>query len=125
MTFHNSTNYKINVDNGNNDLPINEAKVGENFRVFARFNQNIAIDNFKPLIVIGGISEELKLSNVYSDGTKDYGADIMITNEMNLIPEQEISFVIKNIVLENGNTLPYLNQDDITSSTLSGVVYKK
>ena len=125
MTFHNSTNYKINVDNGNNDLPINEAKVGDNVRVFARFNQNIDIDNFKPLIVIGGISEELKLSNVYSDGTKDYGADIMITNEMNLIPEQEISFVIKNIVLENGNTLPYLNQDDITSSTLSGVVYKK
>ena len=123
MTFHNSTNYKLNEENGNNDLSLTEAKIGDNVRVFVRFNQDLAIDNFKPVIVIGGVTKKLKLSNVYSDGTKDYGTDVTIIDEMNLTPNKKISFVIKNIVLENGNTLPNLTQNDITSNTLSGVTY--
>ena len=123
MTFHNSTNYKLNIENGNDDLSLTEAKIGDTVRVFVRFNQDLDVNNFKPLIVIGGVSKELKLSNIYSDGTKDYGADITITNEMDLTSNKEISFVIKNIVLENGNSLPNLTQKDITSNTLSGVIY--
>ena len=123
MTFHNSTNYKLNEENGNNDLSLTEAKIGDNVRVFVHFNQDIDIENFKPTIVIGGVAKELNLSNIYNDGTKDYGADITITKEMNLKLNEEIPFVIKNIVLKNGNNLPNLNQDDITSTNLSGVIY--
>ena len=59
---------------------------------------------------------------MYNDGTKDYGADIKITDEMNLTLGEEIPFTIENIVLENGNALPNLTNEDITSNTLSGVV---
>ncbi len=59
---------------------------------------------------------------MYNDGTKDYGADIKITDEMNLTLGEEIPFTIENIVLENRNTLPNLTNEDITSNTLSGVV---
>lgn len=59
---------------------------------------------------------------MYNDGTKDYGADIKITDEMNLTLDEEIPFTIENIVLENGNALPNLTNEDITSNTLSGVV---
>ena len=123
MSFHNSTNYKLNEENNNTDLSVTEAKVGDTVRVFVRFNQDIDIENFKPIIVIGGVAKELNLSNIYNDGTKDYGADITITKEMNLKLNEEIPFVIKNIVLKNGNNLPNLNQDDITSTNLSGVIY--
>ena len=123
MSFHNSTNYKLNEENNNTDLSVTEAKVGDTVRVFVRFNQDINIENFKPIIVIGGVAKELNLSNIYNDGTKDYGADITITKEMNLKLNEEIPFVIKNIVLKNGNNLPNLNQDDITSTNLSGVIY--
>lgn len=123
MSFHNSTNYKLNEENNNTDLSVTEAKVGDTVRVFVRFNQDIDIENFKPTIVIGGVAKELNLSNIYNDGTKDYGADITITKEMNLKFNEEIPFVIKNIVLKNGNNLPNLSQDDITSTNLSGVIY--
>ena len=123
MTFHNNTNYKLNQINGNDDLSLTEAKIGDTVRVFIRFNQNIDIVNFKPIISLGGISKELNLANTYSDGTKDYGADIKITEEMNLQANKEISFVINNIVLENGNRLPQLTQNNITSNILSGVTF--
>ena len=123
MSFHNSTNYKLNEENNNTDLSVTEAKVGDTVRVFVRFNQDIDIENFKPTIVICGVAKELNLSNIYNDGTKDYGADITITKEMNLKFNEEIPFVIKNIVLKNGNNLPNLSQDDITSTNLSGVIY--
>ena len=123
MSFHNSTNYKLNEANNNNALSITEAKVGDSVRVFVRFNQDIDIENFKPIIVIGGVAKELNLANIYNDGTKDYGTDVKITKEMNLKLNVEIPFVIKNIVLKNGNSLPNLNQNDITSTNLSGVIY--
>ena len=41
---------------------------------------------------------------------------------MNLTLGEEIPFTIENIVLENGNALPNLTNEDITSNTLSGVV---
>ena len=123
MSFHNSTNYKLNEENNNTDLSVTEAKVGDTVRVFVRFNQDIDIENFKPIIVIGGVAKELNLANIYNDGTKDYGTDVKITKEMNLKLNEEIPFVIKNIVLKNGNNLPNLNQDDITSTNLSGVIY--
>ena len=120
LTFHNATHYKENEDLGSN-VSVTEASYGDTLRVFVRTSQDFDLA-YKPIININGFTKELNLSNVYNDGTKDYGADIKITDEMNLTLGEEIPFTIENIVLENGNALPNLTNEDITSNTLSGVV---
>ena len=120
LTFHNATHYKENEDLGSN-VSVTEASYGDTLRVFVRTSQDFDL-TYKPIININGFTKELNLSNVYNDGTKDYGADIKITDEMNLTLGEEIPFTIENIVLENGNALPNLTNEDITSNTLSGVV---
>ena len=120
LTFHNATHYKENEDLGSN-VSVTEASYGDTLRVFVRTSQDFDLV-YKPIININGFTKELNLSNVYNDGTKDYGADIKITDEMNLTLGEEIPFTIENIVLENGNALPNLTNEDITSNTLSGVV---
>ena len=120
LTFHNATHYKENEDLGSN-VSVTEASYGDTLRVFVRTSQDFALA-YKPIININGFTKELNLSNVYNDGTKDYGADIKITDEMNLTLGEEIPFTIENIVLKNGNALPNLTNEDITSNTLSGVV---
>ena len=120
LTFHNATHYKENEDLGSN-VSVTEASYGDTLRVFVGTSQDFDLA-YKPIININGFTKELNLSNVYNDGTKDYGADIKITDEMNLTLGEEIPFTIENIVLENGNALPNLTNEDITSNTLSGVV---
>lgn len=120
LTFHNATHYKENEDLGSN-VSVTEASYGDTLRVFVRTSQDFDL-TYKPIININGFTKELNLSNVYNDGTKDYGADIKITDEMNLTLGEEIPFTIENIVLENGNAVPNLTNEDITSNTLSGVV---
>ena len=120
LTFHNATHYKEKEDLGSN-VSVTEASYGDTLRVFVRTSQDFELV-YKPIININGFTKELNLSNMYNDGTKDYGADIKITDEMNLTLSEEIPFTIENIVLENGNALPNLTNEDITSNTLSGVV---
>ena len=120
LTFHNATHYKEKEDLGSN-VSVTEESYGDTLRVFVRTSQDFALA-YKPIININGFTKELNLSNMYNDGTKDYGADIKITDEMNLTLGEEIPFTIENIVLENGNALPNLTNEDITSNTLSGVV---
>ena len=120
LTFHNATHYKENEDLGSN-VSVTEASYGDTLRVFVRTSQDFDLV-YKPIININGFTKELNLSNMYNDGTKDYGADIKITDEMNLTLGEEIPFTIENILLENGNALPNLTNEDITSNTLSGVV---
>lgn len=120
LTFHNATHYKENEDLGSN-VSVTEASYGDTLRVFVRTSQDFDLV-YKPIININGFTKELNLSNVYNDGTKDYGADIKITDEMNLTLGEEIPFTIENIVLKNGNALPNLTNEDITSNALSGVV---
>ena len=120
LTFHNATHYKENEDLGSN-VSVTEASYGDTLRVFVRTSQDFNLA-YRPIISLNGFTKELNLSNVYNDGTKDYGADIKITDEMNLTLDEEIPFTIENIVLKNGNALPNLTNEDITSNTLSGVV---
>ncbi len=112
-SFHNSSKDALNV---------NEAWEGDLVRVFVRFNQDLDLNDL-PKIVIGGVETRLHLSNVYSDGSKDYGVDVRLTSEMNLEVGQEIPFVVTNIVLANGNRLPDVTQENVTNITYSGVVY--
>ena len=120
LTFHNATHYKENEDLGSN-VSVTEASYGDTLRVFVRTSQDFDL-TYRPIISLNGFTKELNLSNEYNDGTKDYGADIKITDEMNLTLDEEIPFTIENIVLKNGNALPNLTNEDITSNTLSGVV---
>lgn len=112
-SFHNSSKDALNV---------NEAWEGDLVRIFVHFNQDLDLNNL-PKIVIGGVETRLNLSNVYADGSKDYGVDVRLTSEMNLEVGQEIPFVVTNIVLANGNHLPNLTQENITNITYSGVIY--